>query len=401
MERHVYWRSGTSVVVTGCRFLNVPLVLGGWDDSEVPSDVRNIKVTGCTFLNSAGLIVMANGGSDTAPCGSNVTISGNKFLSSGRLAPDGGTDSIYSEGQPLSVSNVTGATITGNVFDNNWGTNISLQNDADVHVSGNTFLHPNEIHPTWASARPDDASVIWLSHVSGASLSDNRVYGAGPFTDALVKAAQDVTGATGLSDGLRDPAAPTASAVPKFGTVTVNWTPLPDAAGYSVGRAATPAGPYTPLASGLTTGPYMDSSAPAGRPSFYVVTAQGLPGGSRRSPVVWAAPNTDSVPVNLAAAYTVAGISPRTLSICRGADRRGRGLRAGPTAPRLSLSTGTEASSRSARPPFPTPGSGSCSLPAPTAACCCWPTTSAAPPPRRSSRRSPTRTGPTRPSRCG
>ena len=399
MERHVYWRSGFSTTVTGCTFLNVPLVLGGWDASEAPSDVRNVKVTGCTFLNSTGLTIMANGGSDTAPCGTNVVVSGNRFLSSGRLAPNGGEDSIYSEGQPLSISNVTGATITHNWFDDNWGVNLVLRNDADVTVSGNTFAHPNEVHPTWASAKPDDESVLWMFNVHGANLAGNLVSGAGPFTHFIAEDGGQNADIHGLTNGIADidgplemyrasdrrgtgrnsrkwtalpvptapgcftlqdaaaaptKAAPAASpmwkfqAIPdsannvvsrdsglavqvrggaagkdyvivappvafasqQFGTVAVTWTTVPGATGYQVERSSQSGGPYTPLASGLQPGPFVDTSAPAGTPSYYVVTVAGLPTGSNQSSPVWAVPNADSVPVNLAAVINVVEITP-------------------------------------------------------------------------------------------
>ncbi len=79
--RRVIFRSGTSVTVTGCTFEDsTPLVLGGINSGEGPSEVHNVTVTGNTFINDAVCLIWADDGNGQAPSGSNVTVSGNRFV---------------------------------------------------------------------------------------------------------------------------------------------------------------------------------------------------------------------------------------------------------------------------------------------------------------------------------
>ncbi len=191
-SRRVIFRSGTSVTVTGCTFEDdTPLVLGGINSGEGPSEVHNVTVTGNTFLRDSVCVIWADAGNSQAPAGSNVTVSGNRFV-------DGGRGGLYST-PPLTVNNVTGAVIKNNWFERNWSANITAQYDQNLQISGNVFSHPNLTHPS--SAGPSDQSVLYLRNISGVSLSGNLLLGAGPFTKTIQNTDATVTNATGLVNG--------------------------------------------------------------------------------------------------------------------------------------------------------------------------------------------------------
>ncbi len=63
------------------------------------------------------------------------------------------------------------------------------------------------------------------------------------------------------------------------GSVPLTWDAMPDAASYLVRRATASTGPFTTLASGLTTPAFTDTTAVSGTTYFYVVAAVG-PGGT-------------------------------------------------------------------------------------------------------------------------
>lgn len=79
-------------------------------------------------------------------------------------------------------------------------------------------------------------------------------------------------------DSAREPAsvpAPVAfvAALPGNGSAALTWKSSAGATSYTVTRADTETGPYTPLATGITGSTYTDRTAPVGAPSFYQVTA--------------------------------------------------------------------------------------------------------------------------------
>ena len=72
------------------------------------------------------------------------------------------------------------------------------------------------------------------------------------------------------------PAAPTGlAATAGDGSVDLDWNDNtdPDLASYSVKRATTTGGPYTPIASGVAVSAYTDNTATNGTTYFYVVSA--------------------------------------------------------------------------------------------------------------------------------
>jgi hypothetical protein len=81
------------------------------------------------------------------------------------------------------------------------------------------------------------------------------------------------------------PAAPAAVlAAPGDGAVPLRWQSSFGATSYTVKRATTSGGPYTPVASGLTTCSYTDKTVANGTTYYYVVTATNSAGTSGNSP---------------------------------------------------------------------------------------------------------------------
>lgn len=86
------------------------------------------------------------------------------------------------------------------------------------------------------------------------------------------------------------------SANPGNGCVSLFWPASHGATSYSVKRAIASGGPYTVLASGVTTTTWLDSGATNGSEWFYVVTASNATGESASSPTASALPDTTKLP---------------------------------------------------------------------------------------------------------
>ena len=89
------------------------------------------------------------------------------------------------------------------------------------------------------------------------------------------------------------------SATPLDSFVALAWSASPFATSYAVQRALVAGGPYTILASGLTTTSYQDSARTNGTAYYYVVTATGAGGTSFNSTEAGATPVAAPVTVNL------------------------------------------------------------------------------------------------------
>ena len=75
------------------------------------------------------------------------------------------------------------------------------------------------------------------------------------------------------------PTAPTGLTATVNGSqVNLAWTSVPTAATYTVQRAAAPGGPYTVIASGLSSPSHTDSTATPGQTAYYVVAATNVGG---------------------------------------------------------------------------------------------------------------------------
>ena len=95
------------------------------------------------------------------------------------------------------------------------------------------------------------------------------------------------------------PAAPAALlAAPGDGVVPLRWQSSFGATSYTVKRATTSGGPYTPIASGITTPSYRDTTVTNGTTYYYVVSADNSAGTSGNSPEDHATPAKP--PVNIA-----------------------------------------------------------------------------------------------------
>jgi hypothetical protein len=99
------------------------------------------------------------------------------------------------------------------------------------------------------------------------------------------------------------PAAPTnVTAVAGSGSVTVNWTASSGATSYSIKRATVSGGPYTSLATGVTSNAYTDNSVVGGTTYYYVVVAVNASGSSPDSTEA-----SVTVPVPAPSGVTAAG----------------------------------------------------------------------------------------------
>jgi autotransporter-associated beta strand protein len=125
--------------------------------------------------------------------------------------------------------------------------------------SGNTF-----------TAYESSDGVTWFS-VGSTTIAMSTTYYAG-----LVMANGSSTLNTAMLDHVIStaPAAPTGLiAAPQADRVALSWIGSPGATSYSIKRATTSGGPYTTLATGVTTTQYNDETAVSGTTYYYVVSA--------------------------------------------------------------------------------------------------------------------------------
>jgi hypothetical protein len=99
------------------------------------------------------------------------------------------------------------------------------------------------------------------------------------------------------------PAAPTGlTAAAGNGQVALSWGSSSNSTSYTLGRGTVSGGPYPPLASGMTTSGYLDSSVTNGTIYYYVVSASNPAGTSATSAEVSAKPYEPIAPGELTAA---------------------------------------------------------------------------------------------------
>ena len=99
------------------------------------------------------------------------------------------------------------------------------------------------------------------------------------------------------------PPAPTGLVgLPANNQALLNWNGVEVATSYTVKRSASPGGPYTPVATGVTATNYTDSTVANGNPYYYVVSAVNGVGPSPDSDEVTVTPSSaPSVPTGLVA----------------------------------------------------------------------------------------------------
>ena len=153
----------------------------------------NIAITGCAFYGNDGPSIFV--GNDNAYflaaarhiLGANVTISANTFRDNCLPNPSiGANPQQYDYPVAVLVTCVKDVKISGNRFINNWGPNVGLFSDANVAVTGNTFVRPNEIQPWKEGTIATLGTVIYADNTPDLTLSGNTVSGKGPFSGDLL-----------------------------------------------------------------------------------------------------------------------------------------------------------------------------------------------------------------------
>jgi len=108
----------------------------------------------------------------------------------------------------------------------------------------------------------------------------------------------DFTIIKGASGPPPAPSAPTGlTATPGDGRVALTWTASSGAASYNVKRSAASGGPYTTIATGVSTTSYTDTTVANGTTYYYVISAVNAAGESPDSSEVSATPQPLSPPV--------------------------------------------------------------------------------------------------------
>jgi len=146
------------------------------------------------------------------------------------------------------------------------------QGQMALYVNGVLKAQSTTVTTTLAAIK-NMFSYIGRSFYSGDSyidfnLSEFRIYD-GAFTASDVQATQ----AAGPDQLITAPPAPTSPSASASGSsIQISWSSSTGATNYSVKRATSPGGPYTLIATGLTTPSYTDSPTADGTTYYYVVT---------------------------------------------------------------------------------------------------------------------------------
>src|SRR4030095_425130 len=179
-------------------------------------------------------------------------------------------------------------------------------------TEGATFTEPANIAIT-ADASDSDGTIAQVDFYAGSTVIGTTT--SAPYTTtwsnvtagsyALTAVATDNLGATVSSAAVNvtvlpaPPAAPSSLAASAGdATVSLSWTGSSGAQTYTVKRGLDSAGPFTSIASGLTSTAYVDNSVSNGTTYYYVVTALNAGGESPNSNAASATPQAppSSVP---------------------------------------------------------------------------------------------------------
>jgi fibronectin type 3 domain-containing protein len=158
------------------------------------------------------------------------------------------------------------------------------------------------------SLTPGGPYTVLASGLTGTSLTDTGLTNDTPYYYVV----QAVNGVGASANSAEVTATPTCvtpaapgslGATAGVGTITLNWSAVTGASSYSVKRATTSVGPYTPVATGVAGTTYTDTTVAGGTTYFYVVTASSACGAeSTNSPQASATPPTPPpAPANLTA----------------------------------------------------------------------------------------------------
>lgn len=150
----------------------------------------------------------------------------------------------------------------------------------------------------------DDAQVMFLTGsnndpttLTGVTLGGSAISGSGVWTGTYTGIAGPSSGSFALTLPIAQaaiirlfnasgPAAPAnLSGTATDSEVTLNWTPSTSATSYTIERASATGGPYTVIATGVTTNSYVDTSVAGGTFYYYLVAANNSNGAGPPSSV--------------------------------------------------------------------------------------------------------------------
>ncbi|MGC8743684.1 MAG: fibronectin type III domain-containing protein [Verrucomicrobiia bacterium] len=177
-----------------------------------------------------------------------------------------------------------------------------------------------QVRLSWLSSVGADGYFIKRSDVSGGPYSIIAAVATTNYTDINLVNGQTyfyvitATNAAGESpNSIEVVGKPSLSvsgvqATPQQGQVTITWNVFGQALSYSVQRATTTGGPYTEVASGLTSTQYIDTDVQPGKTYYYVVYAD-LSGGEKtgisNEAMATTPPSAPSITAELYAATTI------------------------------------------------------------------------------------------------
>jgi fibronectin type 3 domain-containing protein len=177
------------------------------------------------------------------------------------------------------------------------GTNRASNVPVDInHAAGTTTVTVNQ--------RNNDGVWILLGRFNFAAGTAGNVTIRNDGADGFViaDAARFV-----ITSPITTPPAPTGlTAATGDSHVTLTWSATSGAGSYSVKRSTVSGGPYSVLASGITTASFTDTTAVNGTTYFYVVSASNLSGDGANSTQAFATPSADSA---IAITYVSSGRS--------------------------------------------------------------------------------------------
>lgn len=272
------------------------------NNAQNPATVKLAALAGNTSLNSYdmcgpdgyGLYTQTSPGVCT-PTGSNIT--GVRAMNH-MLASDTVDLALNAQGKGLFVhnwaANSTSTTTGGSLgisytptTTNDQAVSIQRSNTEIVlmNTGGGTFTIPAELNVSAASQGYFDANNSWVDQ------------GAVPFTSASITPTAGTT--VRLTYVLPVPVAPTGLNVVTAGSgqVALTWNAASYATSYNVKRGTSSAGPFTTIASGITSTSYTDTSVTNGTTYYYVVSAVNASGESSNSSSVTATPSANVIVV--------------------------------------------------------------------------------------------------------
>ena len=171
--------------------------------------IENNLIEGSTV---AGLIATPQFGWNESCYSRNLTIRNNTFrsnsYSTGVTKPESyvlGAVNIKSDAPSKGPAGYghQNIRILGNVFENQDGTNLHIDNAQDVLVEGNRFIRPQ-----WNPSDRGRAlgyhpeALISIDKVERVTFRNNRVESPGPYLKTLIEVGPDATDVTGVDDGV-------------------------------------------------------------------------------------------------------------------------------------------------------------------------------------------------------